>query len=136
MPLCLLDTDMLSEVLRQKYATVRRKANRYLRQYNQFAFSAFTRYEVLRGMKQKQATRQLLRFEAFCTRSLIFAVSDAVLDRAADLWAAAYRGGHPRNDGDLIIGATALEEGRQLVTGNTAHFAWIPGLTIENWRQP
>jgi hypothetical protein len=34
----------------------------------------------------------------------------------------------------LIIAATALETGRALVTGNTAHFGWIPALTIEDWR--
>jgi predicted nucleic acid-binding protein len=34
----------------------------------------------------------------------------------------------------LIIAATALETGRVLVTGNTAHYAWISGLTLEDWR--
>jgi hypothetical protein len=26
--------------------------------------------------------------------------------------------------------------GRALVTGNAAHFSWIPGLRWENWRDP
>jgi predicted nucleic acid-binding protein len=34
----------------------------------------------------------------------------------------------------LIIAATALEHGRALITGNTAHFQWVPGLQIDNWR--
>ena len=63
MALSLLDTDMLSEVLRQNDPTVRAKANAYLRQYHQFAISSFTRYEVLRGLKQKKAAKQLQRFE-------------------------------------------------------------------------
>ena len=33
-----------------------------------------------------------------------------------------------------LIAATALETGRVLVTGNTAHFAWISGLSLANWR--
>jgi tRNA(fMet)-specific endonuclease VapC len=136
MPSSLLDTDILSEVLRQKNRTVRRKANAYLRQFHQFEFSAFTRYEVLRGFKEKKAVRQLQRFTAFCAHSLIFPITDDVLDRAADLWAEAYRGGHPRNDADLIIAATALQHGRTLVTGNGPHFSWILGLTVEDWRQP
>ena len=34
-----------------------------------------------------------------------------------------------------IIAATALEHKRVLVTGNTAHFSWVPGLRVEDWRQ-
>jgi predicted nucleic acid-binding protein len=33
-----------------------------------------------------------------------------------------------------IIAATALETGRTLVTGNIAHFDWIPGLALADWR--
>jgi tRNA(fMet)-specific endonuclease VapC len=61
-------------------------------------------------------------------------ISDAVLDRASDLWADARKGGHPGRDPDLIIAATALESSRVLITGNLAHFSWIPSLAIENWR--
>ena len=50
-------------------------------------------------------------------------------DRAGDLWAFARQHGHPHGDADLIIAATALESQRVLVTGNSDHFAWIPGLT-------
>jgi predicted nucleic acid-binding protein len=56
--------------------------------------------------------------------------------RAADLWADGRNSGHPRDDADLIIAATALEAGRVLVTGNTQHFAWIPGLRLADWRCP
>jgi tRNA(fMet)-specific endonuclease VapC len=136
MPLCLLDTDILSELLRLRNANVLAKALAYTQQHGQLAISAITRYEVNRGYKDSGATTQVVRFAAFCSQSLVLPVTDAVLDRAADLWVLARQGGHPRGDADLIIAATALESGRVLVTGNTAHFAWIPGLTIEDWRQP
>jgi len=136
MPLCLLDTDTLSEVLKQRHPVVVQKASAYLQQHQQFAFSSVTRYEVVRGLKAKRATRQLQRFATFCQHSLIFAITDAVLNRAADLWVVAHKAGLPRNDADLISAATALEHGRELVTGNTAHFSWIPGLALEDWRVP
>ena len=132
----LLDTDILSELLKQQNSSVRTKAATYLKAHSQFAFSAFTRFEVSRGYKEKQATTFLTRFDTFCSHSLILPVTESVLDRAADLWALARRGGHPHNDADLIIAATAIEHGRNLVTGNTAHFSWIPGLKLEDWRQP
>jgi predicted nucleic acid-binding protein len=136
MPPALIDTDILSEILKAKNAHVTQTAIRYLQQHGQFAFSAITRYEILRGLKSKNATAQLQKFEAFCLNSLVLPVRDAILVRAADLWVVAFQGGHPRNDADLIIASTALEGGRVLVSGNAKHFTWISGLTVEDWRQP
>ncbi|MEX0718696.1 MAG: hypothetical protein WD066_19030 [Planctomycetaceae bacterium] len=61
-------------------------------------------------------------------------MSDEILDRASDLWVSGRRQESTPKDADLIIGATALHHGRTLVTVNTAHFAWIPGLKLDNWR--
>ena len=43
------------------------------------------------------------------------------------------RKGQPRFEPDLQIAAIALQHGLIVVTGNTRHFAGIPGLRIENW---
>ncbi len=66
MPLFLLDTDILSEILKQRDPVVVRRASTYVRQQQRFAFSAMTRYEVVRGLKDKggpaaTALRSLLR---------------------------------------------------------------------------
>jgi predicted nucleic acid-binding protein len=132
----LLDTDILNEVLKQKNAQVLLHASMYFQQHGQFAISALSRYEILRGLKEKNATTQLSRFATFCQHSILLPITDTVLDRTADLWVTARQGGYPRSDADLIIAATALEHGCVLVTGNTSHFAWVPGLTIANWRKP
>ena len=132
----LLDTDILSELLKQRNPSVRTNAAAYLKTHGQFTMSAFTRFEVSRGYKEKQATTFLTRFDTFCRHSLILPVTEAVLDQAGDLWSTARRGGHSHYDADLIIVATAIEAGRTLVSGNTAHFSWIPGLKLEDWRQP
>jgi len=134
MDAALLDTDTLNEVLKQRNPLVVQKSADYLQQHAQFAISAMTRYELLRGLKEKQATKQLAQFQEFCRQSLILPITDAILDRTSDLWVAARRGGFPGKDADLLIAATALETQRVLVTGNTAHFAWVPSLKIENWR--
>ncbi|MGI8981306.1 MAG: type II toxin-antitoxin system VapC family toxin [Pirellulaceae bacterium] len=136
MDLALLDTDILSEVIKLRNAAVQQKALAYVQIHGQIAFSAMTRYEILRGYRDTNATTQLARFGVFCQNSLILPVSDATFDLTADLWVAARRGGHPSNDADLIIAATAIEHGRVLATGNAAHFAWIANLRIEDWRQP
>lgn len=135
MNLSLLDTDTLSEVLKQRNSRVVTKAVDYLAKHAEYAISAITRYELLRGLKDRGAVNQQTAFERFCQHSKIAPVNDAVLDRATDLWVLARRGGHPGRDADLIIAATALELGRALATGNTKHFSWIPGLLLEDWRQ-
>lgn len=136
MDITLLDTDLLSEILKQRNQNVVARAVDYLRSHGSFSFSAFTRFEISRGFKDKGAANQLARFKEFCRHSTIIPVTDSVLDRAEDLWVVARRGGHPGGDADLIIAATALETGRVLVTGNTDHYAWISGLTLLNWRNP
>jgi tRNA(fMet)-specific endonuclease VapC len=136
MPLLQLDTDILSELIKLRTPAVQQHALDYTQQHGPLAFSAMTRYEVLRGYKRQGATTQLTRFATFCQKSLVLPITDKILDRAADLWAFARRYGHPHTDADLIIAATALENGRDVATGNTAHFAWIPGLTLVDWRKP
>jgi tRNA(fMet)-specific endonuclease VapC len=132
----LLDTDLLSEILKGKDRQVVKKASAYLADQKQFALSAITYYEVIRGLKAKQASRQLQNFRIFCEHALVLPITEAILDQAADLWVVADQQGHSKNDADLIIAATAIADGRVLATANTAHFAWIAGLTLENWRQP
>lgn len=135
MSLAVLDTDMLAEAFKKRNATVVGRAATYLDTHGQFAFSAMTQFEVVRGLRQKRAVRLIQHFEELCHRSLILPISNEVLDLAADLWVVARDGGHADRDADLIIASTAIVHGRTLVTGNTAHLAWIPGLTIENWRE-
>lgn len=136
MDLALLDTDMLNEVLKRRNSTVVQHAATYLAQRGQFAISSITWYEIFRGLLEKGATTQLLQFQTFCAATLILPVTDDVLSRAAELWASGRKLGFAPNDADLMIAATALLHGRTLVTGNTDHFAWIPGVVLANWRNP
>jgi predicted nucleic acid-binding protein len=136
MSIVLLDTHILSELIKLRNLVVQRHALGYVQQVGPIAFSAVTRYEIIRGLKQQNATAQLSRSATFCQNSLVLPIDDAILDRASDLWANARTHGHPHNDADLIVASTALEHRRVLVTGNTRHFDWIPGLKMEDWRTP
>lgn len=53
--------------------------------------------------------------------------------RAADVYAELP---FKRADYDRLIAAHALSRGLVLVTNNPADFAWVEGLTIENWTLP
>jgi tRNA(fMet)-specific endonuclease VapC len=134
MDAALLDTDILNEVLKQKNATVVRHAAIYLKEHGQFAISSMTRYELLRGLKEKAASSQLARFDTFCQNTLVVPITNTILDRAADLWVAARKIGQAGRDADLIIAATALEHSLLLVTGNTKDYSWISSLRLNDWR--
>ena len=72
------------------------------------------------SIKEKGALALSARFDTFCSHSFILPVTDAVFERASDLWVLARRGGYAHNDADLIIAATALEAGRtRAVTRST-----------------
>ena len=49
-------------------------------------------------------------------------------------WRNVFEGLSDEDIADIMIAATALDHTRTLVTGNTTHFAWVPGLTLGNWR--
>ena len=78
---------------------------------------------------------KLAAFEQLCQAMTIYPVTADILDRAADLWADGAAQGKPKMDADVIIAATALVHGRELVTGNVPHFDWINGLTVSSWRE-
>ena len=130
----LLDTDTVSEILKQRSATVTANAAVYLQQHGQFAFSVFTRFEIARGYKEKAASRLLTRFATFCQHSLVLPLTGDVFTQAENLWVLARRGGHPHGDADLLIAATAMVHDSVLITGNTNHFQWVKGLRLGNWR--
>ena len=132
---CLLDTDILSEVLKGRNQDVTDNANAYLKEHGEFAISAFTHFEVVRGFRWQKATTKLAAFEQLCQTMTIYPVTAYILDRAADLWADGATQGKPKMDADIIIAATALVHQRELVTGNAAHFNWINGLAVASWRK-
>ena len=134
MDAAILDTDMLSELLKRKNPQILSHARQYLASHHRLTYSSMTIYEIVRGLKATGATRQLSHFHAVINSSEVIPIDLPILMRAADLWAAGKKSGRALDDADLLIAATALETDRVLVTGNTAHYSWISGLTLEDWR--
>lgn len=130
----LLDTDILSAIMRQDSVVIA-KAQTYLSNHQQFTFSIITRYEILRGLKAKAATKQIAAFERFCEASTILPITDAVIIKAADAYAFLKQRGELIGDADILIASTALVNGLYVVTNNLNHFRRIPELKIQNWLQ-
>lgn len=84
-------------------------------------------------MKAKNATKQIAAFERLCASSSIIALTDAIVVKAAEIYADLHRQGRLIGDADILIAASALVNGCGVATGNEKHFMRISGLHIENW---
>ena len=131
-PTTLMDTDILSALMRGVSNVVIR-AKKYLSDHNEYTISLLTRYEILRGLKAKNALTQMAAFDAFCARNKVLPLTDAIIVHAANIYAELHTQGLLISDADILIAATALEHSLVLATNNISHFNRIPGLRIENW---
>ncbi len=101
--------------------------------HSQFSFSIITRYEILRGLKAKNATKQIAAFERLCASSNVIALTDAIVVKAAEIYAELHKQGRLIGDADILIAASALANGCGVATNNEKHFKRVTGLHIENW---
>ncbi len=128
----LLDTDILSNLMKKHPQTVI-SAEKYLKKHKQFCFSVITKYEILRGLKAKRAEKQIERFQNFCRTCAILPIESVIVDRAAGIYADLRSDGITIGDADILIAATALENGFELATNNASHFRHIKTLEVTNW---
>lgn len=135
MPKSLLDTDTLSAIIKQNTPALSQSRD-YLSENRTLTFSIITRYEVLRGLSSKQASVQIAAFEKLCVVSEVLPLTDAVVQKAAGIYGDLHRHGALIGDADILIAATALENGLALITNNEKHFRRIAGLMIINWLKP
>ena len=95
-----LDTDILSSIMRQNPRVVS-KARTYLAEYGRFTLSIITRYEILRGLEAKGATRQIKAFDHFCSRNIILPLTDEAVVKAAGIYADLSKRGQLIGDADI-----------------------------------
>lgn len=130
----LLDTDTISFFLRNQ-PQVMSNASDYLRFHKGFTFSIITRFEILRGLKVKNAQKQITNFGLICLQSREINLTSDIINRAAEIYADLYKRGQLVGDADILIAATALENNLSIVTNNESHFNRIAGLQILNWNK-
>jgi len=127
-----LDTDTLSAIMRQETAALSH-ARAYLSFYSQLTISIIMRFEILRGLNAKNATTQVAAFNSMCQAIQVLPLTDAVIVRAGKIYGKLHQTGQLIGDADILIAATCLQDGSEIVTNNTSHFARIPGLVVQNW---
>jgi len=131
-PEALLDTDTVSLHVRRD-PQVRANVTAYLRAHEQLTLSEITYYEVIRGLRFRDARRQLATFERILAECRVLPFDRACAERAADIWVDLHRRGLPIGELDILIAGTALAYGLALVTHNVDHFERVRGLVVADW---
>jgi tRNA(fMet)-specific endonuclease VapC len=130
----LVDTNILSLFFRG-HPQVVAEFEAYLHEYDTINFSIITYYEIVSGLKHRDAHNQLTLFLEFAAQNTILPLTQDVADVAAEVYAELRKRGQPIDDIDLLIAGTAIANGLIVVTDNRKHFDRIAQLEVENWAE-
>lgn len=134
----LLDTDILSEILKGIDPNVVRNATVYRNAFGRYTLSVVTVMEVVRGFQKKQNQGRLQHFLTSLASEEIVPFDQAAAELAGRIAGDLDRIGQVIGKADPMIAAIALGHGLELVAGNTAHYQRIQNLgyplTLINWR--
>ena len=129
---CLLDTDILSLFFRN-HPQVIEYFNLYLQEYEKLNFSLITYYEILSGLKHRDANRQIENFLQFSQKNNIILLSQESVMISAEIYAESRKKGTPVDDIDLLIAGVAMANNLVLITHNQKHFGKVQGLELADW---
>ena len=134
----LLDTDILSEIGKAKDATVAANAKTYRRSFGHFTCSTVSVMEVVSGFQRTQAIGRLNAFLATLPHMEILSFDESAAELAGRIAGDLERTGQSIGVLDTMIAAIAIDNGLELVTGNTSDYQRVQQLgyplTLANWR--
>ena len=128
----LVDTDILSLFLRGNTRVKAHFAD-YVQEYDQLNLSIITYYEIVSGLKHRDAQKQLNVFLALSQRNNVLALTEGSVSASADQYARLRKAGQSIDDIDLLIAGIALVNNLTVATHNRDHFKRIEGLEIIDW---
>ena len=136
----LLDSDIWSEIARDRNPTVSANARAYIQQHGRYTVSVVTVMEAVRGYSRIGREDKIGRLLQLFARSEVVTLDETGAEIAGRLRADLERLGLKIDLADLLIAAIALRHEVPVVTGNVAHFDKVRSagypLTLENWRDP
>jgi len=129
----LVDTDILSFYFKGDTKVVASFRN-YLNKFEVINTSIITYYEIISGLKYKQAELQLRQFYDFVMANSIIHISEESAKISGDIYSNLRKKGIVVGTSDILIAGIAMENDLTLITNNEKHFKQISGLKIENWK--
>ncbi|HMR09989.1 MAG TPA: PIN domain-containing protein [Polyangiaceae bacterium] len=134
----LLDTDILSEIIKGRNETVFARASAYLTEHGRFTTSAVSVAEVIYGLRRVAREDRIVQFEASLDTVEVLPFDDAAARLAGRINADLEQRGRIIGMPDVLIAAIALRARVPVATGNVAHFEYVQSvgydLLIDNWK--
>lgn len=135
----LLDTDILSEILKAKNPLVVERAKQYQAEHEHLTISAITVMEIVKGFHQVGRADALKKFLTNIKFSNVLAFDQSCAETAGRIYGDLDRTGQTVGRADPMIAAIAIQHKLTLVTGNMEHYQRIQKLgytlKLENWRE-
>jgi len=128
----LVDTDMLSMYFRG-HAVVKSNFKKYTDTYGKINISIITYYEIVSGLKHKDAYKFLDSFLLFAKQNTVLNLSEESVTLSAEIYADLRKAGYPIDDIDILLAGIALSHDLEINTNNVAHFDRIKKLKVSNW---
>jgi tRNA(fMet)-specific endonuclease VapC len=134
----LLDSDILSELLRGKNANVLQNGVAYRRAFGHYTTSAITVFEIISGFRQMKLERRIDEFQQALLTQEVLSLDAEAAATASLMYGDLVRTGQTIGHADPMIDAIAIRYDLTLVTGNTQHFKRIVDLgyplRLDDWR--
>jgi tRNA(fMet)-specific endonuclease VapC len=130
----LIDTDILSLFLRN-HPDVPTHFASYLAQYKKINISIITYYEIMSGLKHRDAHKKTTLFLEFVSKNRVLPLTKHSATASSEIYAELRKEGRPLDDIDLLIAGVAIANKLVLVTHNKSHFERIRRLEIEDWSE-
>ncbi len=129
----LIDTNIISYYLFGDYPNVVQSFDAYIQQYAFVSIGRPTIYEILSGLKAKNASQKLKQFEAFIMQHKVLEITEKSTQISSDIYAILRNKGIIIGENDIYLAGIALENNLELCTNNSKHFRDIPNLRLVNW---
>jgi tRNA(fMet)-specific endonuclease VapC len=128
----LIDTNILSFFFRNHSLVVER-CQAYLNDHDKINISIITYYEIVSGLKHRDAQKQLTSFQEFVSYNTVLPLSTSSATISADIYANLRNKGTPIDDIDILIAGIAIANNLIIVTNNIRDFGKIENLEIRDW---
>lgn len=134
----ILDTDIFSEILKNKNAKVSKKAKEYFGYFKYYTITTITVLEIVKGFHKVNREAKIQKFLSAISSSEILSLNTESAEIAGRIYADLERTGQPIGRADPIIAGIALTNELILSTGNIKHYQRIQylgyDLKLENWK--
>ena len=127
----MFDTDMVSFFMKNNPKNVRIKTAKHDK--DDFCISAITHAELMFGLKKNYSKQLDFWLHEVLGKFKVIAFDEASSNIYGDIRTTLEKFGHPLDNMDMLIAASALASEAVLVTHNTKHFSKIKSLKTEDW---